>query len=110
MNFTRTYHIPRDFAYRAGNAKIQGTAAYVIKCAMIRVQSRIDREGWNDRVRMVLQIHDELMFEVDKRDMSFVRHVDKVLGEEMDDRVTFSVPITTSGKWSMTSWGDVISL
>jgi DNA polymerase-1 len=110
MSFDREYHIPQDFAYKAGNAKIQGTAAYVIKHAMLRCDNRIKREGWQDRVRIILQVHDELIFEVDKRDMSFVKHVDKVLGEEMDDWVTFKVPITTSGKWSSISWGDVKEL
>ena len=110
MNFKRQYHIPRDFAYKAGNAKIQGTAAYVIKSAMLRVAERIKKERWQDRVHMILQVHDELIFEVENRDMGFVKHVDKVLGEEMDDWETFKVPITTSGKWSDVSWGDVKEL
>lgn len=110
MNFTREYHIPRDFAYKAGNAKIQGSAAYIIKHAMLRCDTRIKQEGWQDRVQMILQVHDELIFEVENRDMTFVRHVNRVLGEEMNDTVTFKVPITTSGKWSSVSWGDVKEL
>lgn len=110
MDIERQYHIPRDFAYKAGNAKIQGSAAYIIKHAMKRVDERIKREQWQDRIQTVLQVHDELIFEVDNRDMAFVRHVDKVMGEEMDDRVTFKVPITTSGKWSSISLGDVKEL
>lgn len=110
MHFDRFYHIPLDLAYKAGNAKIQGTAAYIIKHAMLRCDARIKREGWQNRVRMVLQVHDELIFEVENRDMVFVKHVDRVLGEEMNDTVTFRVPITTSGKWSSESWGDVKEL
>jgi DNA polymerase I len=109
MKFDRQYHIPRDFAYKAGNAKIQGTAAYVIKSAMLRCNDRIRREGWEGRVDMILQVHDELIFELDN-DLSFIRHVYKTMKEEMDDRVTFSVPITTSGKWSSVSLGDVKEL
>jgi DNA polymerase I-like protein with 3'-5' exonuclease and polymerase domains len=55
---------------------------------------------------MVLQVHDELIFEVDN-DYQFIREVDQAMGEEMDDLVTFKVPITTSGKWSAISLGDV---
>jgi DNA polymerase-1 len=110
MNFERTYHIPLDLAYKAGNAKIQGTAAYIIKHAMLRCDARIKREGWQNRVRMILQVHDELIFEVENKDRAFVKHVDRVLGEEMNDIVTFRVPITTSGKWSSVSWGDVKEL
>lgn len=106
MDFTRTYHIPRDFAYKAGNAKIQGSAAYIIKSAMPRCEARIIREGWQDRVAMILQVHDELIFEVDN-DYRFIKEVNQAMGEEMDDWETFRVPITTSGKWSPISWGDV---
>lgn len=110
MKFERQYRIPRDFAYRAGNSVIQGSAAYIVKHAMLRCDKRIKREGWEERVVMVMQVHDELIFEVESRDMAFVRHVNKVLGEEMDDRITFKVPITTSGKWGSVSWGDVKEL
>ena len=109
MNFERQYHIPRDFAYKAGNAKIQGSAAYIIKHAMKRVDKRIKRERWQGRVDVVLQVHDELIFEVDNN-VSFIREVRKAMGEEMDDRETFQVPITTSAKWSSISLGDVKEL
>ena len=106
MDFKRRYNIPQEFAYKGPNAEIQGTAAYIIKHAMKRCENRIRREGWEDRVQMVMQVHDELIFEVDN-DYKFIRHVDQVMGEEMEDWETFKVPITCSGKWSNVSWGDV---
>lgn len=109
MNFERTYRIPRDFAYKGGNAKIQGSAAYVIKHAMKRIDGRIEREKWRGRVDVVLQVHDELIFEVDNN-YAFIKEVYAKMKEEMDDRVTFKVPITTSGKWSPISLGDVKEL
>lgn len=109
MRFKREYHIPRDFAYKSGNAKIQGSAAYVIKSAMKRIDARIEREQWRGRVDVVLQVHDELIFEVDN-DIGFIKEVYAKMKEEMDDRVTFKVPITTSGKWSNLSLGDVKEL
>jgi DNA polymerase I len=109
MNFKRRYNIPKAFAYRGPNATIQGTAAYVIKHAMLRCTERIKKERWEGKVDMILQVHDELIFEVDNN-MSFIKEVDKAMGEEMDDLETFSVPITTSGKWSDKSWGDVVKL
>jgi DNA polymerase-1 len=108
MDFIRDYRVPQDKAYKAVNIIIQGTAAYVIKCAMLRLDSRIEREGWRNKVDLIMQVHDELIFEVDK-DMD-LKHVDKVLSEEMEDWETFKVPITCSAKWSDTSWGDVIDL
>ena len=109
MKFKREYHIPRDFAYKTGNAKIQGTAAYIVKSAMKRIDTRIEKERWRNRVDVVLQVHDELVFELDDN-IQFIRYVYKTMKEEMDDRVTFKVPITTSGKWSNISLGDVKEL
>lgn len=109
MNFTRTYHIPRDFAYKAGNARIQGSAAYIIKSAMLRCNERIRKEKWENKVDMILQVHDELIFEVDNN-FEFIKHVYQIMKEEMEDRVTFQVPITVSGKWSSISLGDVKEL
>ena len=110
MDFKRRYNIPKELGYKAPNATIQGTAAYIIKCAMKRVDARLEREGWKGkRVDMILQVHDELVFEVDN-DYGFIKRVDAILTEEMEDWVTFKVPITCSAKWSNKSWGDVKEL
>ena len=106
MNFHRRYHIPPDKAYKGGNARIQGTAAYIIKHAMKRVDERIKRERWQNHVEMILQVHDELIFEVD-HDLPFINYVKEILCPVMNDMDTFRVPITTSAKWSPISLGDV---
>ena len=48
----------------AANTVIQGTAADIIKIAMVRIISMLEKEGLAEDVRMLLQIHDELLFEV----------------------------------------------
>ena len=106
MNFYRRYNIPPDKAYKGPNAIIQGTAAYIIKHAMLRVKNRIEQERWQNHVEMILQVHDELIFEVDN-DLPFIRYVKDVLCNEMNDMDTFQVPITTSAKWSPISLGHV---
>ena len=79
----------RSLAERnAINAPIQGTSADVIKLAMINVDRRLVREGL--RSRMVLQIHDELVFD------AFREEVDALAGivkEEMEKVVELSVPL-----------------
>ena len=79
----------RSLAERnAINAPIQGTSADVIKLAMINVDRRLVREGL--RSRMVLQIHDELVFD------AFREEVDTLAGivkEEMENVVELSVPL-----------------
>ncbi len=80
----------RAFGKRvAMNAPIQGTAADIIKAAMIRVSNRLDKEGLD--ARLVMQVHDELILEV--RDDQ-VKRAAKLLKEEMEHAVTLSVPLT----------------
>lgn len=106
MQFTRQYRIPREFAYKAPNVAIQGSAAYIIKHAMQRIPGRISREGWDGRVEMIFQVHDELIFEVDN-DPAFIREVYTAMKDEMEDRVTFRVSITVAGKWSNTNLAEL---
>ncbi|MCR4824949.1 MAG: DNA polymerase I [Bacteroidales bacterium] len=73
----------------AVNAPIQGTAADIIKLAMIAVDRRL-REG-AFRSRMVLQIHDELLLEVPQEEIAPVRGL---LVHEMENVIRLSVPLT----------------
>ena len=47
------------------NAPIQGTQADIIKLAMVRADELIEKKGWRERVGLLLQVHDELVYEVD---------------------------------------------
>lgn len=69
----------RSFGERvAMNSPIQGTAADIIKIAMIRVDQRLRREGL--RSRIVLQVHDELLIETWKEELE---QVQSILATEM---------------------------
>ena len=77
---SRNYNI-RSFGERAAlNAPIQGTAADIIKMAMVAVSNRIEREKL--RARLVLQVHDELIVECPREEAETVR---KLLTEEMEN-------------------------
>ena len=73
----------------AVNAPIQGSAADIIKLAMIAVDRRLREGGF--RARMVLQIHDELLLEVPQEEIAPVR---ELLVREMENVITLSVPLT----------------
>ena len=73
----------------AVNAPIQGTSADIIKLAMISVAKRIKEEGLQSR--MVLQIHDELVFDAV---ISEVGRLEEIVREEMENIVKLSVPLT----------------
>lgn len=71
------------------NAPIQGTSADIIKLAMINVDRRIRQEGL--RSRMVLQIHDELVFDAAADE---VVTLEQIVREEMENVTILSVPLT----------------
>ena len=60
------YHLPLGLAYKGVNYLCQGGAAYMIKEKMAALQDYIDEHGLWNQVEMLLQIHDELVIEVDK--------------------------------------------
>ena len=79
----------RGFAERnAINAPIQGTAADIIKVAMIRIYNRFKAEGI--RSKMILQVHDELNFSVFPEEKE---KVESIVLEEMQNALNLSVPL-----------------
>ncbi len=89
----------RAFGERvAMNAPVQGTAADIIKIAMIRVHSALKKQGL--RARLILQVHDELLIECPPEEESAVT---VLLKECMENAVTLSVPLTAEVK-SGESW------
>ena len=94
-------HMLRAFGERvARNMPIQGTAADIIKIAMIRVDNRLQAE--NLRARLILQVHDELIVEAPEEESEQVR---QLLQEEMENAVSLSVPLTADAAIGKT-WYD----
>ena len=99
----KNYNI-RNFQERAAiNAPIQGSAAEIMRLAMIRLNKKIK----NIKIKMLLQIHDELIFEVPNND---VKNLCEVIKEEMisvkdSDLHSFSTPLTvdinTGDNWGI---------
>ena len=79
----------RGFAERnAINAPIQGTAADIIKVAMIRIHRRFQQEGLKSK--MILQVHDELNFSVYPEEQG---RVEAIVKEEMQHAIDLRVPL-----------------
>lgn len=84
----------REFGKRAAlNAPIQGTAADIVKLAMINVQKRIEEEKLDANI--LLQIHDEILLEVKKEDGEKAA---KLLKEEMENIIDLKVPLIADVK------------
>lgn len=89
----------RSFGERvAMNAPIQGTAADIMKIAMIRVRDRLAEE--NCKSKVLLQVHDELLLEVEKEEVS---KVEEILRTEMENAaqlaVSLDVDLHTGDNW-----------
>lgn len=92
----------RGFAERSAiNTPIQGSAADLIKLAMVRIYRRIIKEGLNSR--MILQVHDELIFEIDPEEKV---HMIKLVREEMEKAMELKVPLKVDIDVGA-SWSDV---
>ena len=85
----------RSLAERnAVNAPIQGTAADIIKMAMVRVDKRMVEEHLQSK--MVLQIHDELMFEVHPKELEILQDI---VVREMENVIKLSIPLTVDCRY-----------
>ena len=72
----------------AVNAPIQGSAADIIKIAMINIQKKLEKGGY--KTKMLLQVHDELVFDVYKPELSVIKSLIKT---EMENAHILSVPL-----------------
>ncbi|MGA2352780.1 MAG: DNA polymerase, partial [Terracidiphilus sp.] len=92
----------RGFAERTAiNTPLQGTAADLIKLAMISIDHKLTER--NLKTRMVLQVHDELLFEVPAAETA---EVEKLVRAEMEGVMQLSVPLVADLK-SGANWRDM---
>lgn len=94
MKFTREYRIPQHLAYKGANALVQGMSAYILKHAMVRMDTFIT-EGEYD-IKMIATIHDEILLKVSNKYSD--NYIVPKLVDVMEDNVTFDVPITVTPK------------
>jgi DNA polymerase-1 len=85
----------------ATNAPLQGSAADIMKLAMVRIEGALAREEFD--ARMLLQIHDELIFEVARKQL---HEVTGLVRSEMEHAIELSVPLAVTVKIGE-NWYDV---
>ncbi|MBW3565650.1 MAG: DNA polymerase I [Acidobacteria bacterium] len=106
--FGRVRYIPeirnRSFTVRsnaermATNAPIQGSAADILKIAMIRLDEHLQKSS--SRTRMLLTVHDEIVFEVPEEELGAI---EKDITRVMESVATLSVPLSVEARWGR-SW------
>ncbi|MFM2374682.1 MAG: polymerase polymerase protein [Candidatus Parcubacteria bacterium] len=89
------------------NAPIQGTQADVIRIAMVRIAEELKKPEWQGKVAMLLQVHDELLFEVAHKSVDdVVPVIQKIMSEVLTEKDTKGVPITTEAAVGP-NWGEL---
>ena len=83
------------------NMPVQGTASDIIKVAMIKIQQRIN--ALELKTRMILQVHDELVFEVPRGELMEIRGI---VQEIMPGAIRLSVPVKVDIKIGK-NWGEM---
>ena len=86
------------------NAPIQGTAADIMKIAMLRIPPAISRAGLH--ARMLLQVHDELVLEVPKAELDGTA---RVVQEVMASAYPLDIPLSTEARYG-SNWGEMTVL
>lgn len=101
-------HIRAQAERMAINAPIQGTAADITKLAMARIDEWIEKEGLRDQVRLLLQVHDELVYEVKKEDVNHVaQEIASLMEAVVGHKELNGVPLVVEAKVGE-NWGEMI--
>ncbi|MBX4198037.1 hypothetical protein KW782_01750 [Candidatus Parcubacteria bacterium] len=100
-------HIKAQAERMAINAPIQGTLADVIKVAMIRINDYLEKENLKKDVHMLLQVHDELIFEVkDSLVDGLLDEIQNIMQDVLTPEQAKGVPIVSNRSVGQT-WGDM---
>ncbi|HKY54074.1 MAG TPA: DNA polymerase, partial [Anaerolineales bacterium] len=83
------------------NAPVQGTAADIMKIAMLKIPPALKEAGL--KAKMLLQVHDELVFEVPEKE---VEKTARVIQEVMTNAYPLSIPLSTEARYGK-NWGDM---
>jgi DNA polymerase-1 len=87
----------------AVNHPAQGTGADLIKLAMVRVDEWVKKEGLEKDVKMLLQVHDELVFEISEK---ITKEVTPKIRKIMESAYKFDVPLIVDAKEGI-NWAEM---
>jgi DNA polymerase I len=92
------------------NAPIQGTQADIIKLAMVQITQMLERENATEDVHLILQVHDELVFEVRTEKLEqFTKEIQTIMEQVLPEEDTKGIPILASAKTGP-NWGQMTEL
>lgn len=94
----------------AVNAPVQGTAADIMKLATIAASGYIQKAGIQDKVKLILQVHDELIYEMPEDGwQEYALEIEKIMESILPKELSRGVPIVADIKYG-TNWADMKSI
>lgn len=104
---SRLPHIRAQAERMAINAPIQGTAADVLKIAMSEIEQYLKEEGLEQDVHMLMQVHDELVFEITKeKALKVIPRIKDIMESVLSEKQSEGVPIVANAEVG-DSWGEM---
>jgi len=92
------------------NAPMQGTQADIVKLAMVKIDDMLKKEGYADAVHLLLQVHDELVFEIeDKKVEELAPKIKEIMETIVPAKDRHNIPIIADGKVGK-NWGEMEKL
>ena len=89
------------------NAPIQGTQSDIIKLAMVEADALIEKNNWRGKVHLLLQVHDELVYEITKDDVEEIAPaIKRVMERVAPTKELAGVPIVAEVSVG-SNWGDL---
>ena len=99
--YGKHWHVQDGDEWKIINTKIQGTAANILKDSKLKCEKIVSE--YTKKSRMIMEIHDELIFEIHKDEM----HLIPIIKAEMEDvREGFSVPFEVDVEYTDTNWNE----
>jgi DNA polymerase-1 len=85
----------------AVNAPLQGTAADIIKIAMKEIDAELKKENLGDKIKLLLQVHDELIYEAPDSLVGKAKElVKRVMENAIEARLPFSANVSSGPDWA----------
>lgn len=94
------------WAYRAANRIIQGGSADVLKWKMVELNRWIEASGYDDKVQLILNIHDSLLIQVRKDSLHLIKEVQAIMENVQGPPFSLTVPFVVDYKPAAANWSD----
>ncbi|MES2007195.1 MAG: DNA polymerase [Patescibacteria group bacterium] len=92
------------------NAPMQGTQADLVKLAMVEIDQMLTKDGYKDTAHLLLQVHDELVFEIEEKKIEeLAPKIKKIMENIISEKDRRNIPFKAEGKVGV-NWGDMKTL